>query len=344
MDNRKKTKIYEYLFIAAVSVVTVLLFVFTALMPYGNEIILILANGLTLSSALVIILYRDRKKLLWRIFLIVYIVSAVFLAVYIPVEKYGFIEHLKNPDELRRIILSTGNFGIVVFFLINLASVIILPVPASLLVVVGALVYGPWKTFFISASATFAGSLVCFYLGRKLGKKLLYWLFDRKKVDKYAALLGKKGKAPFVMMMFLPFFPDDLICITAGMTDMGFRFFAISVAIARTAYIFIVSFLGSGEIIPFRGWGIAVWIAIFALCVFLSWFINKKISAREKSAVVSGEKSGADTGEKSDSSDAPESGQSAAVEVNDAKTVGAHTAGKLTASEHADDVNSADKD
>ena len=71
MDNRKKTKIYEYLFIAAVSVVTVLLFVFTALMPYGNEIILILANGLTLSSALVIILYRDRKKLLWRIFLIV---------------------------------------------------------------------------------------------------------------------------------------------------------------------------------------------------------------------------------------------------------------------------------
>ena len=159
MDNRKKTKIYEYLFIAAVSVVTVLLFVFTALMPYGNEIILILANGLTLSSALVIILYRDRKKLFWRIFLIVYIVSAVFLAVYIPVEKYGFIEHLKNPDELRRIILSTGNFGIVVFFLINLASVIILPVPASLLVVVGALVYGPWKTFFISASATFAGSL-----------------------------------------------------------------------------------------------------------------------------------------------------------------------------------------
>ncbi len=76
MDNRKKTKIYEYLFIAAVSVVTVLLFVFTALMPYGNEIILILANGLTLSSALVIILYRDRKKLFWRIFLIVYIVSA----------------------------------------------------------------------------------------------------------------------------------------------------------------------------------------------------------------------------------------------------------------------------
>ena len=128
------------------------------------------------------------------------------------------------------------------------------------------------------------------------------------------------------------------------MTDMGFRFFAISVAIARTAYIFIVSFLGSGEIIPFRGWGIAVWIAIFALCVFLSWFINKKISAREKSAVVSGEKSGADTGEKSDSSDAPESGQSAAVEVNDAKTVGAHTAGKLTVAEHADDVSSADKD
>lgn len=263
----------------AVCGITVFLFVLTVKMPYGNEIALIVLNGLTLASGVAVIsLDRCEAKTLWRCSILTFALSAAILALYIPFEKYGFFQRLKDLGRLRDVILSTGNWGIAIFFLITLASVIVLPVPASLIIVAGTLVYGSWISFGVSAVATFIGSVICFFLGRNVGKKLLYWLFDRRKVDKYSEILGRKGKVPFIMMMVLPFFPDDMICISAGITSMSFRFFAVSVAITRTIYIFVVSFLGNGEIIPFHGWGIAVWAAIFAVCAILSWLINKKIS------------------------------------------------------------------
>ena len=185
-------------------------------------------------------------------------------------------------EVIRSVILSSGRWGIACFFALTYLSVVILPVPAAVLIVAGTYVYGPWISFAVSASATFVGSLTCFYLGRKLGKKLLFWLFDREKVEKYAAILGEKGKIPFFATMFLPFFPDDLICISAGVTDMKFGFFAISTLFARSAYVFAVSVLGGGEIIPFRGWGIAVWVGIFAVCVLAFVLISKRISSKKK--------------------------------------------------------------
>lgn len=290
-DGKNTTK--AVLTALAVCAVIVTLFIFTAKMPYGNEAVLIVLNALALiSGVLIITLDKDKQRTLRRCCLLAFVLSALCLALYIPFEKYGLMGRLRDLERLRGIILATGNWGVAVFFLITLASVIILPVPASLIIVVGTLVYGSWVSFAVSAAATFIGSLVCFALGRKLGKKLLYWLFDCEKVDKYSEILGRKGRVPFIVMMFLPFFPDDMICISAGMTGMSFRFFAVSVGITRTLYILAVSFLGSGEIIPFHGWGIAVWVVIFALCIFLSWLINKIISEKhvEKNKIPGAEK------------------------------------------------------
>ena len=100
-------------------------------------------------------------------------------------------------------------------------------------------------------------------------------------MSKYSAVLSEKGKIPFVAMLVLPFFPDDLICITAGVIDMKFSFFLFSTLIARSAYIFTVSILGGGEIIPFRGWGIAVWAGIFALCLIVFAAVSKGMSDKK---------------------------------------------------------------
>lgn len=231
-------------------------------------------------SASGIAVFEPEQKTRFRLSLFVFAVTAVLLALYLPAVKYGLLEKMKNLSIIRSIILSSGKLGLLCYFALTYLSVVVLPVPAAVLIVAGTYVYGPWISFAISASATFVGSITCFFLGRKVGKKLLYWLFNREKVDKYAAILGKKGKIPFVLMMFLPFFPDDLICMSAGVTDMKFGFFAFSTAIARTAYIFTISFLGSGDVIPFQGWGIAVWAGIFALCIILSAMVGKFASGK----------------------------------------------------------------
>ena len=250
-------------------------------MNTGDQLILIVLNAACLLAASGIVVFEPEQKTRFRLSLLIYIVAAFLLALYLPAEKYGLLKKMKNLSVVRSIILSSGKLGILCYFALTYLSVVVLPVPAAVLIVAGTYVYGSWISFAVSATATFVGSITCFFLGRKLGKRLLYWLFDREKVDKYAAILGKKGKIPFILMMFLPFFPDDLICMSAGVTDMKFGFFALSTAIARTAYIFTVSFLGNGDIIPFGGWGIAVWAGIFVVCVILSATVGKIASAKD---------------------------------------------------------------
>jgi len=91
-------------------------------------------------------------------------------------------------------------------------------------------------------------------------------------------------------MLLFPMFPDDILCMVAGITDMSYKFFIVTVALTRPVMIAATCFLGSGEIIPFTGWGIPVWIGLFLLGVGLFFVFNKiknKFFDRKESKVES---------------------------------------------------------
>ena len=108
------------------------------------------------------------------------------------------------------------------------------------------------------------------------------------KIDKYLDILSTRGKGPFVIMQLLPFFPDDVLCILAGVTNMNFWFYLMTMLVIRPIVIAVYCFLGSGSIIPFSGWGIPVWILIFMIFITLGiltykyqdkideWFLKHK--------------------------------------------------------------------
>lgn len=86
----------------------------------------------------------------------------------------------------------------------------------------------------------------------------------------------------------LTIFPDDTLCIVAGTTAMNFKFFALSVLFARPLTIAFISFFGSGKIIPYKGWGIPVWIGIIAVCILAAVFapkIKKNYSTHQKNII-----------------------------------------------------------
>jgi uncharacterized membrane protein YdjX (TVP38/TMEM64 family) len=138
------------------------------------------------------------------------------------------------------------------------------------------------------------GSLVTFVLGKIFGKKLVVWMVGEEKTEKYAEMLNDKGRFAFVMMMLFPGFPDDILCLVAGVTAMSYKFFITSIVITRPVMIAVYSYFGSGHIIPFSGWGIPVWIAIFCLGVLLFLLINRykdKLTFRRRVQSVKRKKS-----------------------------------------------------
>ena len=219
----------------------------------------------------------DKQAILKSAFILLIlaiIVQAAFIAVG-EIFHFGDYENdTQKVEALAAMIESTGGWGMAVFFVIQILQVVILPLPAAVCYIPGAMIWGPLIGTLLASAGVLAGSAIAYFIGKIWGKKAVSWIAGKETTEKYAAYFGKKGKTIFVLMQILPFFPDDILCMVAGLTAMNFPFFLATMIVVRPLIIAAYCYLGSGTLIPFSGWGIAVWIAIFAVCIIfavLSW-------------------------------------------------------------------------
>lgn len=228
------------------------------------------------------------------------ILAIVVLIAFIVISEVGHLNDYESDEEkingLVKIISDTGAWGMVVYVLIQILQVVILPLPAVVCYVPGSIIWGAPMATLLASIGVIIGSVIAYFIGRIWGKKAVIWIAGKETTEKYSAYFGKRGKGIFVIMQILPFFPDDILCMVAGLTSMNFVFFIIVMCTVRPAIISVYCFLGSGDIIPFSGWGIYVWVAIFAVCVafavlsfkyqdkFESWLVSK-FSRKKKGEV-----------------------------------------------------------
>lgn len=237
-------------------------------------------------------------------FILVALVAIVvaFIAIITATFSLGdYPTDAEKTERLIEIIQSFGVWGYLIYFLIQVLQVVILPLPAAVCYIPGSLIWGPLTATLIASAGVIVGSVIAYIIGKYCGKPVVVWIAGKEATEKYTNILSKKGKILFLMMQILPFFPDDIICIVAGLTCMNFAFFIATIVIVRPVIIAMYCYLGSGTIIPFSGWGIPVWIAIFAVCIILavlsfkyqdrveSWLVKK--FKRNKGDKADGEES-----------------------------------------------------
>ena len=239
-----------------------------------HKIYKIAAVLIFLSLSVIIPSLGDNHRTTIKILFVSLVFCAAVLVTYIILNETGILAKIKSFEHLKNMILSTKHWGIIVFLLLTIFQVVVLPIPAAVTILIGVAIYGPFWSFVLSTIGTYIGSFISFWLGRTFGKKLVEWMIGAEKTVKYADLIFEKGKFMFALMLLFPFFPDDILCMVAGVTGMTYKFFLPTVAITRPVMIAFTSFFGSGEIIPFSGWGIPVWIGLFVLCVALIFIFN----------------------------------------------------------------------
>jgi len=249
----------------------------------------VLAYGATISFTTgSIIFYFKQNQEQVRSFFACNIITLIIVAVFTIFNLCGFFETFADLEKVRQKIQDAGIWGYIIFILLTILNVIVLPLPSFTFILIGLPIFGQLNTFIISYICFVIGAIICFFIGRLFGNKAVVWCIGKEKTEKYKNMLGAKGNFLFVMMQILPFFPDDLICMIAGLTSMKFLFFLFSMMIIKAIYIGLVCLLGTGTIIPFSGWGIPVWIAIAAVLIILfilfckyqkqleTWYYNRK--------------------------------------------------------------------
>lgn len=219
-----------------------------------------------------------KAKILRTILVCIVIAGIVVLGYYI-LNWTGVWEQINSVEKLQNIILSWGFWGRFGFVMLQLLQVTFIPLPSTVTIIAGTLVYGPLQASLLSLAGILLGSMLAFLLGKVFGKKLVVFMVGEKTCKKWADFLSN-AKYSFFIMMLLPIFPDDVLCLVAGLTNMSWTFFTVTNLIARPIGVFTVSYFGSGHLIPYHGWGLIVWgilIVLIIAVLILSYKYQKQI-------------------------------------------------------------------
>lgn len=208
------------------------------------------------------------KKKIFRSLFIILLFGGILLLGYFILVWTGVWESINSVEKMKEFILGFGFYGRLAFVILQFLQVTFLPIPSAVTTIAGSIIYGPFQATLLSLAGILLGSFFAFLLGRTFGKKIVIFMVGSETCDKWRKSLSQ-AKYSFLIMMLLPFFPDDVLCLVAGMTDMSWDFFAFCQFVSRPIGILITCYLGSGQLIPYHGWGLIVWAILIGLTIAL---------------------------------------------------------------------------
>lgn len=159
---------------------------------------------------------------------IVFVIIAAIIGI-----KEGYFT---DQDKLQALLQSAGFLGPLVFIIIQIVQCVIPIIPGGITLLIGVLVFGPFWGFVYNYVGIILGSCAAFYLARFYGQPLVKAMVKERTFNKYMGWLNKNQKKFnifFFIAMVFPFFPDDLICMIAGLSKMKFRQFFPLLAIGK---------------------------------------------------------------------------------------------------------------
>lgn len=180
----------------------------------------------------------------------------------------GFFAACTSQQALQDYIARRAPYAQLWFFLLQLLSVVLAPIPSNITALAGGVLFGMWTAFLLTWAAVFLGSLLVFGLARALGRNFADQVVSRRLSEKYQAVIHAKTTVFLTLAFLFPYFPDDVLCILAGLTDISFRRFALIVLLARPWGLLVASALGGSTVsIPLWGLGAlgAAGLAVFVL-------------------------------------------------------------------------------
>ena len=185
---------------------------------------------------------RPVKLLLWVLTLA--ILGGSVWALYAT----GFFEAAGSQQKLGEYIARCAPWSHLAYFGVQLVSVIVAPIPSNITAAAGAYLFGLWPAFLLTWGAVTLGSALVFALARALGQQFVSQFVSQKLSEKYLDVIRRKRDVFLALAFLFPFFPDDVLCILAGLTAIPFRRFAATVVLARPWGLLFACALGGASL------------------------------------------------------------------------------------------------
>lgn len=191
-----------------------------------------------------------KKKTISKIVLIAIIVLTVVLYFAIPsfnatmnnfVSKLGSL----NLESVIELIRGYGAYAAVVSFFLMILQSILSPIPALLITLSNAAVFGWWKGALLSFWSSMVGAALCFYIARTLGRDVVEKITTKTGLAKVDEFFERYGKNSILICRLLPFVSFDIVSYAAGLTPIKFWDFFIATGLGQLPATIVYSYLGN---------------------------------------------------------------------------------------------------
>lgn len=173
-----------------------------------------------------------------------------------------------------------GKQAAVISFLLMILQSIISPIPAVMITLANAAIFGWVKGAILSWSSAMVGAAICFFIARALGRDVVIKLSGKVALESIEEFFNRYGNYTILIARLLPFISFDVVSYAAGLTSMGFWGFFIATGIGQLPATIVYSYTGGELDGGIRGiFFFVIGISVLAVIVAL---LRKRYNAKHK--------------------------------------------------------------
>ena len=191
------------------------------------------------------------KKKTNLIRLILLLVIALVLVIYLAVPAVNSsvnqamaVLGSANLDAVAAYIRSFGAYAMVFSFVLMVFSSLIAPLPAFMITLSNAAIFGWWQGAILSWSSAMVGAALCFLLSRGLGRDVVEKFAGKGALAGVEGYFKKYGTKTILVCRLLPFVSFDAVSYFAGLTPIKFLPFFIATGLGQTPATIVYSYVG----------------------------------------------------------------------------------------------------
>ena len=219
--------------------------------------------------------FVHRRKISWKTDILWLIVIILIILVFI-----FFDSVIPAPEVVKSWTDQFGVFGPLVVIGIIIIETVIAPIPGTLVpIIIGAL-YGIWPGILYAWVGNMIGSVIAFWIARKLGRPVVKKIISEEKIQKYDHYLHRRRIMIWVAY-FIPLLPLDILSFVIGLSQIRFRFFMGVIAVGFTGNLLILTLFGE-RLISATGWEKAMWIFITIIFLVAAIIIERMSSKKDR--------------------------------------------------------------
>ena len=179
-------------------------------------------------------------------------------------------ELMADQERIRAWVEGFGWWAPVIIIVLEMAQVLLAPIPGHVVGAVSGYLYGPWLGTLYTMVGLVLGSLLGFLLARRFGRPLMQRLVSPETLNNLDRLADRGGALFFFLLWLFPLVPDDIACLAAGLTPMPVRQFLVLMTIGRLPGVFASVWVGanSGELSPTWLAGLLIGLALLAVVLW----------------------------------------------------------------------------